>query len=68
MWLFCGTTEDYHRETDTISRADFEKMTAITRLTYLTTLFIGDLQDMLPLDAHPEVTSRGAHNMKIGWR
>jgi len=68
VWMFCGTTEDYHRETDTISRADFEKMTAITRLTYLTTLFIGDLPDMLPLDAHPEVTSRGAHNMKIGWR
>ena len=68
VWLFCGTTEDYHRETDTISRMDFEKMTAITHLTYLTTLFIGDLPDMLPLDAHPEITSRGAHNTKISWR
>jgi len=68
VWLFCGTTEDYHQETDTISRVDFEKVIAITRLTYLTTLFIGDLPEMLPLDAHPEITSRGAHNLKIAWR
>ena len=68
VWLFCGTTEDYHQESDTVSRADFEKMTAATRLAYLTTLVIGDLPEMLPLDAHPEVTSRGAHNLKVAWR
>ena len=68
VWLFCGTTEDYHQESDTVSRADFDKLTAATRLAYLTTLVIGDLQGMLPLDAHPEITSRGAHNLKVAWR
>ena len=29
VWFFCGTTEDYHQETDTEDRVDYEKMTTI---------------------------------------
>ncbi|MFA9454959.1 MAG: M28 family metallopeptidase, partial [Candidatus Aminicenantaceae bacterium] len=68
VWLFCGTTEDYHQETDTVSRVDFEKMAAVTRLAYGSVLYIGNLAELLALDAHTEITSRGLHNTKISWR
>lgn len=68
VWYFCGTTEDYHQETDTIDRADFAKMAKITRFVYLTAMTIGNLPEMLKLDIHPEITSRGEHNLKIKWR
>jgi hypothetical protein len=68
VWLFCGTTEDYHQETDTVSRVDFEKMAAVTRLAYGSALYIGNLPELLALDAHTEITSRGVHNTKISWR
>jgi hypothetical protein len=68
VWLFCGTTEDYHQETDTISRVDFEKMVRITRLAFGSILYIGNLPDPLALDAHPDITTRGSHNTKIAWR
>lgn len=68
VWYFCGTTEDYHQETDTIDRVDFTKMEKITRFVYLTAMKIGNLPDMLKLDIHPEITSRGEHNLKVKWR
>jgi Zn-dependent M28 family amino/carboxypeptidase len=68
VWLFCGTTEDYHQETDTVSRVDFEKMARITRLAFASILYIGNLTDLLALDVHPEITTRGAHNTRITWR
>jgi hypothetical protein len=68
VWFFCGTTDDYHRETDTVDRVDFEKMARVARLAYLTTLRLGDLPGLLPLDVHPEITARGRHNMKVAWR
>jgi len=67
-WYFCGTTEDYHQETDTIDRVDFAKMERITRFVYLTAMVIGNKPEMLKLDIHPEITSRGEHNLKIKWR
>jgi hypothetical protein len=68
VWYFCGTTEDYHQETDTIDRADFTKMERVTRFVYLTAMAIGNRAEILKLDLHPEITSRGEHNLKIKWR
>ena len=68
VWLFCGTTPDYHQVTDTIDRVDFTKMERVSRLAYLVGLDIGDLPDLLPLDVRTDVTTRGEHNLSINWR
>jgi hypothetical protein len=68
VWLFCGTTEDYHQESDTVSRVDFGKMVTVTRLAFGSILHIGNLPGLLSLDAHPEISSRGEHNLKVSWR
>ena len=68
VWYFCGTTEDYHQETDTVDRVDFAKMEMVTRFVYLTAMVIGNKSKMLELDLHPEITSRGQHNLKNKWR
>jgi len=68
VWVFCGTTPDYHQETDTVERADFAKAEKATRMTYLVALDIGNKPALLKLDLHPEVTTRGAHNMKVNWQ
>ncbi len=68
VWLFCGTTPDYHQVTDTIDRVDYAKMERVSRLAYLVGLDIGNLGEMLPLDVRPDVTTRGAHNLAINWR
>ncbi len=68
VWFFCGTTEDYHQETDTVDRVDFEKMEKVTRLVYLTAMELGNRPEMLKLDSHPEITTRGEHNLKVNWR
>jgi len=65
VWLFCGTTPDYHQTTDTIDRVDFAKMEKVTRLTYMVTLEIGNKPELLKLDANPEVTTRGKHNTSV---
>ncbi|MDD8015410.1 MAG: M28 family peptidase, partial [Acidobacteriota bacterium] len=67
VWFFCGTTEDYHRETDVEEKADYRKMTRVTKLVYLVAMDIGNGPGLLKLDIHPEVTARGAHNMKVAW-
>lgn len=68
VWFFCGTTEDYHQETDTEDRVDYQKMEKVTKLVYLTAMDVGNKDDILKLDIHPEVTTRGRHNWKINWR
>ncbi len=68
VWFFCGTTEDYHQETDTVDRADFAKMEKVTRLVYLTAMELGNKKEMLKLDTHPDITTRGEHNLKAKWR
>ena len=68
VWYFCGTTEDYHQETDTIDRVDFAKMAKVTRFVYLTAMVLGNKPEMLSLDIHPDITMRGEHNVKVGWR
>jgi hypothetical protein len=68
VWLFCGTTPDYHQVTDTIDRVDYAKMERVSRLAYLVGLDIGNLAEMLPLDVRADVTTRGVHNLAINWR
>ncbi len=68
VWLFCGTTEDYHREGDVEEKADYAKMAKVTRLTYLVAMDIGNKPALLKLDLHPEIRTRGPHNMKVVWR
>jgi hypothetical protein len=65
VWIFCGTTPDYHTLNDTIERVDFKKMEKVTRLTYLVTLDIGNKPALLKLDANKEVTTRGKHNASV---
>jgi hypothetical protein len=68
VWFFCGTTEDYHQETDIVDSADFAKMEKVARLVYLTSMELGNKPEMLELDLHPEIKSRGEHNLKVKWR
>jgi len=68
VWLFCGTTADYHQETDVEEKVDYAKMEKVTRLTYLVAMDIGNRPGLLPLDLHPQITTRGAHNMKVIWQ
>lgn len=68
VWYFCGTTEDYHQETDTIDRVDFAKMERVTRFVYLTAMAIGNKPEMLKLNIHPGITKRGEHNLQVKWR
>ena len=67
VWIFCGTTEDYHQEGDIYERADLKKMEKVTRLVYLTAMDIGNKPGLLKLDANPDITARGKHNFKIDW-
>ena len=68
VWFFSGTTPDYHQETDLVERCDFAKMEKVTKLVYLTAMDIGNRPALLKLDINPEVTVRGAGNMKYDWR
>ncbi|MBP1635024.1 MAG: Aminopeptidase [Acidobacteria bacterium] len=68
VWLFCGTTEDYHQEGDVEEKADYGKMARVVRLAYLVAMDIGNKPALLKLDLNPEVKARGARNMKVVWR
>jgi Zn-dependent M28 family amino/carboxypeptidase len=68
MWFFSGTHPDYHRPTDTIEKIDYAKMERVTRLVYLVGMAIGNRDGMLKLNVHPEITTRGAHNLNVEWR
>jgi Zn-dependent M28 family amino/carboxypeptidase len=68
VWLFCGTTPDYHQEGDVEEKADYAKMEKVARLAYLVVMDIGNKPALLKLDAHPEITARGAQNMKVVWQ
>jgi hypothetical protein len=68
VWFFCGTTEDYHMEGDIEAKADYAKMEKVSKLVYLVAMDIGNKPALLKLDVRPEITARGAQNMKVGWR
>lgn len=65
VWLFCGTTRDYHQITDTIDRIDYNKMLKVTKLAYLVGYDIGNKKELLKLDVYPEITTRGKHNIQV---
>ncbi len=68
VWIFCGTTEDYHTSRDVLERVDYGKMEKLTKFTYVACLDIGNRPEMMKLDVRPDVTSRGPHNLKVNWR
>ncbi len=68
VWVFCGTTPDYHTEGDVEEKVDYGKMEKVVRLTYLVAMDVGNKPGLLKLDLHPEVKTRGAHNMKVVWQ
>ena len=68
VWVFCGTTADYHQEGDVEEKVDYGKIEKVTRLTYLVAMDIGNKPALLTLDLHPEVKTRGPHNMKVVWQ
>ena len=65
VWFFCGTTSDYHTPGDTIDKVDYKKMEKVTRLVYLTAMEVGNMKELLKLDANPQVTTRGKHNIAV---
>jgi hypothetical protein len=68
VWIFCGTTPDYHTPRDTRDKVDYTKMEKLTKFTYVACLDIGNRPEMMKLDVRPDVISRGPHNMKVNWR
>jgi len=68
VWFFSGTTEDYHQGTDTEERVDYTKLEKVTQLVYLTAMDIGNKANILKLDIHEQIKSRGKHNLEYGWR
>ena len=68
VWIFCGTTPDYHTERDVEERVDYAKMEKVTRLTYLVAMDVGNRPALLALDLHPEIKTRGPQNMKVVWQ
>ena len=67
VWLFSGTTPDYHQETDLEERIDYKKMEKVTKLAYAVAIDIGNKPALCKLDINPDITTRGKHNMKIIW-
>jgi hypothetical protein len=43
-------------------------MEKVTRLTYLVAMDVGNKPALLALDLHPEIKTRGPHNMKVIWQ
>jgi hypothetical protein len=68
VWVFCGTTEDYHQVTDVAERVDYAKMARVTKLVYAVLMDIGNKPALLKLDLDPRITARGRHNFPIDWQ
>jgi len=45
-----GETPDYHTENDTWDRLNFEKMTKIVRLVYLTAWDVANQEERIPFE------------------
>ena len=68
VWVFCGTTEDYHQVTDVAERVDYAKMARVTQLVYAVLMEIGNKPALLKLDLDPRITTRGRHNFPVDWQ
>jgi len=67
VWIFCGTTPDYHTPQDAVNRVDYAKMEKVTKFAYVACLDVGNAPALMKLDVRPDLTTRGAHNMKVDW-
>jgi len=67
LCLSSGIHPDYHQEGDTSDKADFRKMEKIAGLAYLVAWDLANRSALLKLDINPEVTERGAQNLKHNW-
>jgi Zn-dependent M28 family amino/carboxypeptidase len=68
VWIFSGTTEDYHQDSDLEERIDYQKMLKSTKLAYASLVDLGNKPALCKLDVLPEVTARGKQNMKVVWQ
>ena len=50
IFYFSGIHEDYHKETDTVEKIDFEKTARIARLVFLTAWEIANRDDRIKVD------------------
>lgn len=50
IFYFNGVHEDYHKETDTVDKIDFEKMEKITRLIFHTAWEVANREERISLD------------------
>ncbi len=64
VWFFSGFTPDYHTYRDTPEKVDYKKFLRTTKLVYLTAFEIGNMNELLKLDANPAVTARGSNNVR----
>ena len=58
VWWFTGFHPDYHQVTDTVEKINFEKMTKILKLAYLTGFDFADSPK--PPKLEPKAKARGA--------
>ncbi len=65
VWLFCGTTKDYHQVTGTIDGINYNKMLKVTRLAYLVGYDIGNKKELIKLNVYQKITTRGKHNIQL---
>jgi hypothetical protein len=63
VWFFCGLTNDYHTYRERFEYVDFDKFFKATKLAYLTIMETGNRKELLKLNLHPAITTRGAHNL-----
>jgi len=63
VWFFCGLTNDYHTWREKVEFVDYQKFFKATKLAYFTIMEVGNKKELLKLDIHPAVTTRGAHNL-----
>ena len=64
IFYFTGVHEDYHKPSDTVDKIAFDYMKKVSELAYLIGKEIANRDEMIKLDADPNVTSRGKHNIK----
>ncbi len=58
-FFFTDVHEDYHRPTDTYDKINYRKLERIARLAYYLGYEIAEKNEMLKLDADPDVKKRG---------
>jgi hypothetical protein len=50
IFFFCGVHADYHKETDTVDKIDFNKLAKITRLVFYTAWELANSEERIKID------------------